>query len=85
MIPTGRHTIPASDAVESVQELVSCRAGERLQLHRDGAKMRWFAGRKGIDHATWSNYNILDPVITQHVRSTKCILDGEILVWNTVR
>jgi len=47
--------------------------------------MRWFAGRKGIDHAAWSSYNILDPVVTQRVRSTKCILDGEILVWNVVR
>jgi len=77
--------LPASAAVQPIERVISCRAGERLQLHRDGANMRWFAGRKGIDHATWSSYNILDPVITQRVRSTKCILDGELLVWNVVR
>ena len=75
----------ASAAGKLLKKLDYCRAGERLQLHRDGETMNWFGGRKGIDHATRSNYNILDPVITQRVRSSRCVLDGELLVWNSVR
>ncbi len=75
----------ASAAGEPLEKLSCCRAGERLQLHCNGASMQWFGGRNGIDHGTRSHYSILDPVITQRVRSTKFVLDGELLVWNHVR
>ena len=60
-----------------------CRAGERLQLHRDGASMHWFGGRKGINHGTRSNYSVLDPVITQRVRSQNSCWTANFLYGTT--
>ena len=58
--------------------------GERMQLHRDEGVIKWFS-RNGIDHGVKSSYNVLDALIKKHLRATKCILDGELLVWNTAR
>ena len=59
-------------------------AGERMQMHRNGDVIQWFS-RKGIDHGVQSDYNILNSLVKQRLRSTKCVLDGELLVWNTVK
>ena len=64
--------------------LLHCSAGERMQMHRNGDVIQWFS-RRGIDHGVQSDYNILNPLIKQRLRSTKCVLDGELLVWNTVK
>ena len=55
-----------------------------MQMHRNGDVIQWFS-RRGIDHGVQSDYNILNPLIKQRLRSTKCVLDGELLVWNTVK
>lgn len=55
-----------------------------MQVHRDGEVVMWYS-RNGIEHGVKSNYRLLDPMIKACLRSSKCILDGELLVWNTTR
>ena len=55
-----------------------------MQVHRNGDVIQWYS-RKGIDHGVQSDYNILNPLIKHRLRSTNCVLDGELLVWNTVK
>ena len=43
--------------------------------------LKRFRGWKGIDHGVQSGYDILNPLIEQRMRSTRCVLDGELLVW----
>ena len=57
--------------------------GERIQMHRDGEKIYYYS-RKGIDHGEKSKYTVLDDVIKAATNGhDKCILDGEIIVWNS--
>jgi ATP-dependent DNA ligase len=55
-----------------------------MQVHRNGDVIQWFS-RKGIDHGVQSDYNILNPLVKERLKSTKCVLDGELLIWNTAR
>ena len=61
-----------------------CIAGERMQVHRDGEVVHWYS-RSGIEHGGRSHYRLLNPMVKACLRSSKCILDGELLVWNTAR
>ena len=57
-----------------------------MQVHVNGPseRIRWFS-RQGIEHGAKSSYNILNDLVWTRVRSSKCILDGELLVWNNKR
>ena len=67
-----------------VMQYGCCHAGERMQVHRNGDVIQWFS-RKGIDHGVQSDYNVLNPLVKERLKSTKCVLDGELLIWNTAR
>ena len=59
-------------------------AGERMQLHRDGDSIQFFS-RRGKEHGALSSYDVLDVVVKKAVRHQRCILDGELVVWNKAR
>jgi ATP-dependent DNA ligase len=61
------------------------RAGERYQVHVQDGQPNLYYSRRGIEHGTYSKYDILDPVIRAQLRESGVILDGEIIVWNKAR
>lgn len=59
-------------------------AGERMQLHRNGDEIQYFS-RRGVEHGDYSGYDIMDKVLKSQLKHEKCILDGEMIVWNKNR
>lgn len=55
-----------------------------MQLHRNGDNIQYYS-RRGIDHAEHSGYDIFDVVVKKQLKHDKCILDGEMIVWNKAR
>ena len=55
--------------------------GERIQLHRDGDKVYYWS-RQRIDHGP-RGYNVFDDVVKKQMKSSTCILDGELVIWHT--
>lgn len=55
--------------------------GERVQVHRDGATIKIFS-RKGNDVTDEYGDHII-PHIKSHVKVSRCILDGELLLWDS--
>ena len=76
-----RH-VEEAERSSSAQRCAS--AGERIQLHRVGDRVRYIS-RRAIDHGARSAYNVLDVVVQQQVLCEHCILDGELVVWNSVK
>ncbi|GAQ80116.1 ATP-dependent DNA ligase [Klebsormidium nitens] len=63
--------------------VVECKFdGERIQCHIDGTQLNFFS-RNFNDHAEIYRGAIGDDIIKQ-TKSSRCILDGEIVVWNNV-
>ena len=60
-------------------------AGERYQVHVQEGEANLYYSRRGIEHGTYSKYDILDPVIRAQLKEEGVILDGEIIVWNKVK
>ncbi len=56
-------------------------AGERHQVHVFQDKVEYWS-RRAVEHAGYSSYNIMDPVIFNQLKEREVILDGEIIVWN---
>ncbi|CAK9238531.1 unnamed protein product [Sphagnum troendelagicum] len=53
--------------------------GDRMQVHKDGDHL-YFWSRNGKEH---SEYNTaLGPLLLDHIQSERCVLDGELLVWD---
>lgn len=57
------------------------RAGERMQLHRNGDKIEMYS-RNSVDHTKRSGYDVLEPVFVAQLRPQAVVLDGELVVWN---
>lgn len=55
--------------------------GERMLCHKDGNQVQWFT-RSATDY-TEKYGPILTPRILRHVKVDKCILDGEVVGWDS--
>ncbi|KAE8651679.1 hypothetical protein Csa_021363 [Cucumis sativus] len=53
--------------------------GDRIQIHKNGTEVHYFS-RNFLDHSEYGHG--MSDVIVQNVRSARCILDGEMLVWD---
>ncbi|KAK9099774.1 hypothetical protein Scep_023204 [Stephania cephalantha] len=54
--------------------------GDRIQIHKNGAEIHFFS-RNFLDHAEYGPG--MSNVIMQSILVDRCILDGEMLVWDT--
>ncbi|KAH7387035.1 hypothetical protein KP509_16G001500 [Ceratopteris richardii] len=53
--------------------------GDRIQIHKDGNEVHFYS-RSFIDHQEYTDG--MSSVIINQIKVEKCILDGEMLVWN---
>jgi DNA ligase-4 len=58
--------------------------GERLLIHKEGQIVKLYS-RNSVDHTTRYNYGaVFTPIILQALDNHNCILDGELLSYNTI-
>ncbi|XP_062077386.1 DNA ligase 4 [Humulus lupulus] len=61
--------------------VVECKFdGDRIQIHKNGTEIHYFS-RNFLDHSEYGH--AMSDVIIQNVLADRCILDGEMLVWDT--
>ncbi|KAK6944587.1 BRCT domain [Dillenia turbinata] len=61
--------------------VVECKFdGDRIQIHKNGTEINFFS-RNFLDHPEYEHG--MSEVIMQNILVDRCILDGEMLVWNT--
>lgn len=61
--------------------VVECKFdGDRIQIHKNGAEVHYFS-RNFLDHSEYAHG--MSDIIVQNVLDERCILDGEMLVWDT--
>uniref|UniRef100_A0A6N2NFW2 DNA ligase n=1 Tax=Salix viminalis TaxID=40686 RepID=A0A6N2NFW2_SALVM len=61
--------------------VVECKFdGDRIQIHKNGANVHYFS-RNFLDHSEYAHG--MSDIIVQNVLDERCILDGEMLVWDT--
>ncbi|KAF3452747.1 hypothetical protein FNV43_RR03180 [Rhamnella rubrinervis] len=61
--------------------LIECKFdGDRIQIHKNGTEVHYFS-RNFLDHSEYGH--AMSEVIIQNVMADRCILDGEMLVWDT--
>ncbi|TKY72770.1 DNA ligase 4 [Spatholobus suberectus] len=61
--------------------VVECKFdGDRIQIHKNGTEIHFFS-RNFIDHSEYTHAML--EIIIQNVLVDRCILDGEMLVWDT--
>eukprot|EP00268_Persea_americana_P049947 TRINITY_DN5399_c0_g1_i4.p1 TRINITY_DN5399_c0_g1~~TRINITY_DN5399_c0_g1_i4.p1 ORF type:complete len:1125 (+),score=246.07 TRINITY_DN5399_c0_g1_i4:102-3377(+) len=62
------------------QVVVECKFdGDRIQIHKNGAGIHFFS-RNFIDHPEYGHS--MSSIILQNILVDRCILDGEMLVWD---
>ncbi|XP_018511250.1 DNA ligase 4 isoform X2 [Brassica rapa] len=54
--------------------------GDRIQIHKNGTEIHYFS-RNFLDHSEYAH--AMSDLIVQNIIADKCILDGEMLVWDT--
>ncbi|GAY37253.1 hypothetical protein CUMW_027640, partial [Citrus unshiu] len=54
--------------------------GDRIQIHKNGSEIHYFS-RSFLDHSEYGH--AMSKIIEQNVLVDRCILDGEMLVWDT--
>lgn len=60
--------------------IVECKFdGDRIQIHKNGAEIKFFS-RNFLDHPEYG-YGMSD-IIKENILVDRCILDGEMLVWD---
>eukprot|EP00252_Welwitschia_mirabilis_P019931 TRINITY_DN4748_c0_g2_i1.p1 TRINITY_DN4748_c0_g2~~TRINITY_DN4748_c0_g2_i1.p1 ORF type:complete len:1164 (+),score=257.65 TRINITY_DN4748_c0_g2_i1:141-3632(+) len=60
--------------------LVECKFdGDRIQVHKNGTEVHYFS-RNFFEHTEYEHG--MTSIILENVRADKCILDGEMLVWD---
>ncbi|KAI3965743.1 hypothetical protein MKX01_010700 [Papaver californicum] len=76
-----------SDATSAWKKLhgkevvVECKFdGDRIQIHKNGPKINFYS-RNFLDHPEYEH--AMSNIIMQNILVDRCILDGEILVWDT--
>ncbi|XP_058068176.1 DNA ligase 4 [Magnolia sinica] len=63
------------------QVVVECKFdGDRIQIHKNGTDIHFFS-RNFIDHPEYGHS--MSNLIIQNIMVDRCILDGEMLVWDT--
>ncbi|XP_059460885.1 DNA ligase 4-like [Corylus avellana] len=61
--------------------VVECKFdGDRIQIHKNGTEIHFFS-RNFLDHSEYGHG--MSDIIIQNVLADRCILDGEMLVWDT--
>uniref|UniRef100_A0A2N9G3C4 DNA ligase n=1 Tax=Fagus sylvatica TaxID=28930 RepID=A0A2N9G3C4_FAGSY len=61
--------------------IVECKFdGDRIQIHKNGTEIHFFS-RNFLDHSEYGPG--MSDIIIQNVLVDRCILDGEMLVWDT--
>ncbi|XP_061991495.1 DNA ligase 4 [Rosa rugosa] len=61
--------------------VVECKFdGDRIQIHKNGTEVHYFS-RNFLDHSEYGH--AMSDIIIQNVQADRCILDGEMLVWDT--
>lgn len=61
--------------------VVECKFdGDRIQIHKNGVEVHYFS-RNFLDHSEYAHG--MSDIIVQNVLDERCILDGEMLVWDT--
>lgn len=61
--------------------VVECKFdGDRIQIHKNGTEIHFFS-RSFLDHSEYGHG--MSDIILQNVLVDRCILDGEMLVWDT--
>ncbi|XP_047149361.1 DNA ligase 4 isoform X1 [Vigna umbellata] len=61
--------------------VVECKFdGDRIQIHKNGTEIHFFS-RNFIDHSEYAH--AMSDIIIQNILVDRCILDGEMLVWDT--
>lgn len=56
--------------------------GERIQVHKNGKEIKIFS--RNCNDVTDLYGDKLIPIIQQYVKVSRCILDGELLVWDSI-
>ncbi|WZZ89909.1 hypothetical protein YC2023_118488 [Brassica napus] len=54
--------------------------GDRIQIHKNGTEIHYFS-RNFLDHSEYAH--AMSDLIVQNIMADRCILDGEMLVWDT--
>ncbi|CAL2225842.1 unnamed protein product [Prunus armeniaca] len=61
--------------------VVECKFdGDRIQIHKNGTEIHYFS-RNFLDHLEYGH--AMSDIVIQNVLADRCILDGEMLVWDT--
>ncbi|KAK6272919.1 hypothetical protein POUND7_010002 [Theobroma cacao] len=61
--------------------LVECKFdGDRIQIHKNGTEIHYYS-RNFLDHSEYERG--MSNIIAQNILVDRCILDGEMLVWDT--
>ncbi|KAJ1378207.1 Nucleic acid-binding, OB-fold [Sesbania bispinosa] len=61
--------------------VVECKFdGDRIQIHKNGKEIHFFS-RNFLDHSEYAP--AMSEIIIQNILVDRCILDGEMLVWDT--
>ncbi|ONI27219.1 hypothetical protein PRUPE_1G074600 [Prunus persica] len=61
--------------------VVECKFdGDRIQIHKNGTEIHYFS-RNFLDHPEYGH--AMSDIVIQNVLADRCILDGEMLVWDT--
>ncbi|XP_066343762.1 putative DNA ligase 4 [Miscanthus floridulus] len=55
--------------------------GDRIQIHKNGEEIHFFS-RSFLDHSEYTHG--MSKIIKENILVDRCILDGEMLVWDTV-
>ncbi|MCO5574343.1 hypothetical protein L7F22_028126 [Adiantum nelumboides] len=67
-------------AMKQSEVIAECKFdGDRMQIHRDGPKI-WFWSRNGKEHPEYTV--ALQDALYCCLSSERCVLDGELLVWD---
>ncbi|GAB2291421.1 hypothetical protein Dimus_025677 [Dionaea muscipula] len=62
--------------------VVECKFdGDRIQIHKNGADIHYFS-RNFLDHPEYAH--AMSNIVMENILEDRCILDGEMLVWDTL-
>ncbi|KYR02618.1 DNA ligase IV [Tieghemostelium lacteum] len=56
--------------------------GERIQIHKDGDQIKMFS--RNCNDSTYIYGDLFIPVIKECLLPDKCIIDGELIVWDSI-
>nr|XP_023914972.1 DNA ligase 4 [Quercus suber] len=74
-------TTAAWKELHGKEVVVECKFdGDRIQIHKNGTEIHFFS-RNFLDHSEYGHG--MSDIIVQNVLVDRCILDGEMLVWDT--